>query len=974
MRSFDGLSFESDGIMDKIKSYKIPSLVAVFLIGVGYYVFGRLGLLLAIPPGYATAVWPASGIALAGTLLLGYRVWPGIVLGSFCVNVGTSFDASSSQAILTSLTLAFSIGCGAGLQAVMGTYLIRRVIGFPNTLEYERDIFAFLILGGPVACLASASVGVTTLWAFGVIPVVNLLYSWWTWWVGDTIGVLIFTPIVLIMLARPRSVWQHRRLSVALPLCISFAVAVAIFVLASRWEARRFQLEFEQRALTVVHDLENRLGVYFGVLHSLKGLYASANYVNRREFGIFAQNLLVPYKGIQALSWNPYITDTQRAQYERDAQREGFNDFEIKERNAQGEVVRAPQAEEYVAVYYIEPYAGNESALGFNVASNPVRKEALNWARDEDKPVATGRIRLVQEAGDQFGFLIFAPIYQKEGGLNTVNDRRKNLQGYVTGVFRMGDLLTASLETDALRGIDLKVFDQTAVDADQLLFDSQKGNAHLNGVEGAHLMWQITTSVGGRQWMLHFSPTLAYLGEQQTWHLWLVLASGLLFTSLSGAFLLVITGRTVRVERVVEERTAELSRMNMNLEQEVLERKNVQDALVLAVEDAEAANRAKSEFLANVSHEIRTPMNGIIGMTDLTLGTELTDEQKENLQMVKFSAESLLRIINEVLDFSRIETGNLHLEVAPFPLQTTLYQVITELDFLADQKNDVSLTCYIDDSVPTEVMGDVSRLRQVLINLVGNALKFTEMGEVTVRAKVVSQDEADVVVQFTVQDTGIGIPKDRQSQIFDAFVQADGSTTRKYGGTGLGLAIASQIVERMDGKIWVESEVGIGSQFHFTARFGKADVEVSSVTDSKMEEGATETDTQKALHILVVEDNLVNQRLALKLLQNQGHDVVVAGNGRDALDVWAQGDFDLVLMDMQMPEMDGFEATQKIRSIEQAMGGRVPIVAMTAHAMVGDREKCLAAGMDDYISKPIHVETLTKVIRDLFRAPQGSSE
>jgi len=959
--------------MDQKQVYKTHYLIALILIGVAYYVFGRLGLLLAIPPGYATAVWPASGIALAGTLLLGYRVWPGIVWGSFCVNVGTSFDASSTQAIITSLTLAFSIGSGAALQAVLGTYLIRRVVGFPNTLEYERDIFKFLTIGGPVACLASASVGVTSLWAFGVIPTANVLYSWWTWWVGDTIGVLIFTPIVLIMLAKPRAAWQHRRLSVALPLCISFAVAVAIFVLASRWEVRRFKLEFEQECLTVVHNLENRLGIYWGVLHSLKGFYASLNHVDRPEFEIFAKNLLAPHKGIQALSWNPYILHDQRTQYEREAQQDGFVNYELKERNDQGDIVPAPQRESYIAVHYIAPYVGNENALGFNVASNPVRAEALHWACDEDKLVATGRIRLLQETGDQYGFLAFVPIYHKGIPLETVDDRRKNLQGYVTGVFRVGDLLTASLAEDALRHIDFQIYDQTAPTEEQLLFNSQTETSPARTPSALPFEWETTLEVGGRQWKLHFSPTLAYLGEQQTWHLWLVLASGLLFTSLSGAFLLVLTGRTVRVERVVEERTIELSRMNMHLEQEVLERKSVQDALVLAVEEAEAANRAKSEFLANVSHEIRTPMNGIMGMTDLTLGTELTEEQKENLNMVKFSAASLLRIINEVLDFSRIETGNLHLEVAPFPLQTTLYRVITELDFLADQKSDVVLTCHIDDTVPVDVMGDVSRLRQILINLVGNALKFTEVGEVTLRSKVVSQDERDVVVQFTIQDTGIGIPKDKQTKIFEAFVQADGSTTRKYGGTGLGLAIASQIVARMDGKIWVESEVGVGSQFHFTARFGKADVATAASTDREIANEKNKKDVPQQLHILVVEDNLVNQRLALKLLQNQGHDVVVSGNGRDALDVWAQGNFDLILMDMQMPEMDGFEATQKIRQQEQTRGGHIPIVAMTAHAMVGDREKCLAAGMDDYISKPIHVETLTQVIRDLFRASNGSS-
>jgi PAS domain S-box-containing protein len=555
---------------------------------------------------------------------------------------------------------------------------------------------------------------------------------------------------------------------------------------------------------------------------------------------------------------------------------------------------------------------------------------------------------------------------------------------------------------------------------------------------------------------------------------------------------------------VYDEKTNRPSKM-VGIVQDVTDRRRSEQELIAAKEAAEAGSRAKSEFLANMSHEIRTPLNGVMGMTDLALETDLTPEQREYLETVKLSADSLLTVINDILDFSKIEAGKVDLELDDFNLRESLEATLKTLALRADEKG-LELLCEIAPSVPDVVRGDSNRLRQVVINLIGNAIKFTDQGEVALNIHVEAEEGDDRIIHFTVSDTGIGIPPEKQKLIFQPFSQADTSTTRKYGGTGLGLTISKRLVGLMDGNMWVESKVGRGTQFHFTARLKTSekpiavgttappetlrgvrvlivddnrtnrrilegmlkrwDMKSTSVEDgeealarlsiaqnagepyalvltdmhmpkmdgfslieqirqrpelstaiimmltsaghrgdgarcqelgvaayllkpirqSELREAIARVlgapaqkgaiplvtryslqdarDPQTILWVLVAEDNAVNQLLATRLLEKRGHRVVMTANGREALEALAKDKFDLVLMDVQMPEMDGLQATSELRKKEKEKGDGIhqPVIALTAYAMKGDQDRCLAAGMDGYLTKPIAPQELDAIL------------
>ena len=552
-----------------IRRMQSTTLVRILMLATAYFLAGKLGLLLAIPPGYATAIWPASGIAVAALLLFGGHLWPGVLLGSFLVNVFIGYEPGKDLLNLHAIATAAAIAIGAALQALLAHYLVRRVVGLSLALHQGRNIILFFLLAGPLACLTNATWGASVLVGLERIAAANFALTWWTWWVGDTIGVFIVTPMAMSWLAEPRELWKARRRSVSLPMLVALLAVIAIFYYASAREQERLQVLFEQDADSYADAFQRNLERYLEVLYAVRSFFYSSNQVTREEFRTFVSRHLARNPGIHALSWNPVVSQLARENLEAAARHDGIKDFRISERNNAGELVTAAPRDRYVVVQYIEPLDSNRNALGFDVSSNPDRRMALELARDTDRPVATARITLVQETGMQSGILVFLPVYTQAHLRGLTEPSQRVLRGYVTGVFRVGDMLQAAFEKMDIGKFDIRLDDHSASSTDIVLqhYTSGIGPVYNKAPNppAAALSQKFRFNELGRDWSLHITESAGEWTKQRGLEAWIVSAGGLLFTSMLGAFLLMITGRA-----------AELSLVNQQLQDEVRERKRAE--------------------------------------------------------------------------------------------------------------------------------------------------------------------------------------------------------------------------------------------------------------------------------------------------------------------------------------------------------------------------------------------------------------
>ncbi|WP_394781325.1 CHASE domain-containing protein [Undibacterium sp.] len=868
--------------------FRIAALAAAYLL------MGRLSLLLAIPPGYAMAVYPPAGLALGVVLLAGYQLLPGVALGAFLVNVLISWESPEGLSAL-SVTLAALLGGGAMLQAFCGSYLIRRFVGSNLALDNDKSIFSFFLYGGVLACLTASSIGVLSLYCLGIIPGNHALNNWATWWVGDTLGVLTITPIIMVQFGRPREIWYSRRWNVLLPLAVCLAVVVTVFVYIRHREEQKQFLEFRLEVERISQDLQNKLNNHTDAVGNIERFFSSAKNVDRTAFSTFVQHTIQTNKAITSLIWAPRITPANKAAFEASVLQEGYVNFKISETAPDGQLVPVAEREDYFPITYIEPFRTGTRAFGFDMGSNDLRRNAIEEARDSGNLTVTDPLVLVTDKENQYSVLLFAPIYAPGAPLDSSWKRAAAFQGVAMSVLRMSEVVEDLLSKQEQQNILIKFYDLSYPGKRGTFYDAIK---HVDPLR----FFQSTINFGGRQYALLAQPSSAYWDVHVSWITWFTMIGGLLFTSLLGIYLLVVTAHTFNVEILVAHRTSQLhdseerlrailanaaegiitlstsgfiESANQSAEtlldyprgalfgrnilslfpdpaseaflqsymqdqrtphgkqarQEVTGRKRTdeeiplelaiarvelgsQTLLVLILHDLSERKRVeklKGEFVAAVSHELRTPLTSIRGSLGLLvggIGGVIPDKAKTLLEMANDNAERLTLLINDLLDFEKLEYGGMQFNLQAMSLRDLVSKSINANKGYT-QKFGINLAFESRYSADAIVMADQQRFVQVLSNLLSNAIKFSRRhGQVEVFISV-----TDGWARVSVVDHGIGISSEFQGSIFQKFTQEDAKAARKYAGTGLGLSLTKTMMEKMGGRIGFTSVEGEGSTF-----------------------------------------------------------------------------------------------------------------------------------------------------------------
>jgi PAS domain S-box-containing protein len=1028
-----------------------------------YALAGWAALWLAIPPGHASPLFPASGIALACVLTFGWRVLPGVALASFAVNamLGPQRGLTTAE----SLALATCIAVGATLQAAVGAALIRRFVRPPVTLSEPRDVLVFCGLGAIASCLTSSSIAVAALFLLQAQPPSTLLFTWWIWGTGDTLGVLVAAPVVLSFIGWPRSEWRPRRLTVGLTLLLATALMAYSIKTVDRWEEARIHSAFERDAVHMATLLESRLRVPFHAMEAMRGMFLASQEVTRDEHARAAAAWMVPGNHLRSMGWADIVRRPDLPRYlaaVRASDLPGFTFFEradIPEEHGANDELLAP-------IRFIEPSAGNLLKLGLNARSAEVTRQAMDQAIRTDTPTATAGFPLVGDISNRTSVVIFRAVYK--GTPATAQARADTVTGIVFVALPLDEVLETFPKAQP-PNLDLCLIDTDPSATQRRL----AGTVGCDEPHPSHMLYEKSLPFADRVWTIRVIASRADLPDARASNALLFSMIGVATAVMLAALLLTVTGRALRIETAVNDRTLALQReigerqrteaelreseqrfrnilnnvpigvvytdlrgnikqlnprfceltgydaseaIEMNLsrihhpedrlddleltrqlihgEIPIYRRQGryitrdgrlvrVQSTVTLlrdpqgepyrivgVVEDiaehlrladaerarsvAEAANLAKSEFLSRMSHELRTPLNAMLGFAQLLeLDTQhpLPPSHQPWVAQIQSAGWHLLDMINDVLDLSRIESGTLNLQTHTLDLREILASTLALVERDAQQRGIAITQDGPEDGL--RVTGDATRVKQILTNVLSNAVKYNSDGG---RIRIVTRPTPDDAVEVVVSDTGLGMTGDQLAQLFQPFNRL-GRERSSLEGTGIGLVVSQRLAELMGGSLTARSTAGQGSSF--ILRLPRAIALISQESSVNTSTSVAPEYHQRIVHY--VEDNETNVEVMRGVLSRRPQvrlDVSLAG--LEGLAAIRSVRPDLILLDMHLPDIDGLELLRHLK--EDPTTADIPVVAVSADALAAQIKAALDAGAQQYLTKPISVSELLAVI------------